>query len=179
MVKAENGSYEGMLFDLSEPLDYVVEAAGVKSAPHKLNVLEVPYAKKIDLEYTYPSYTGLEPRKIEDGGDIAVLKGHRRQADDHADDGHRRAGASCSARRKACRCRRMPTARSRRNFTASHDGFYRVELDAPNGERLTASPQYTVDLLSDLAPTVKVSKPGPRHRRHAGRRVLRRSARRR
>ena len=54
MVKAENGSYEGMLFDLSESLDYVVEAAGVKSAPHKLNVLEVPYAKKIDLEYTYP-----------------------------------------------------------------------------------------------------------------------------
>jgi hypothetical protein len=46
------------------------------------------------------------------------------------------------------------------NFTATHDGFYRVELDAPNGERLTASPQYTVDLLSDLAPTVKLSKPG-------------------
>ena len=46
------------------------------------------------------------------------------------------------------------------NFTASHDGFYRIELDAPNGERLTASPQYTVDLLSDLAPTVKLSKPG-------------------
>ena len=75
MVKAENGSYEGMLFDLSEPLDYVIEAAGVQSAPHKLNVVELPYAKKIDLEYTYPSYTGLEPRKIEDGGDIAVLKG--------------------------------------------------------------------------------------------------------
>ena len=75
MVKAENGSYEGMLFDLSEPLDYVIEAAGVRSTPHKLNVVELPYAKKIDLEYTYPSYTGLEPRKIEDGGDIAVLKG--------------------------------------------------------------------------------------------------------
>ncbi len=30
----------------------------------------------------------------------------------------------------------------------------------PSGERLTASPQYTVDLLTDLAPTVKLSKPG-------------------
>ena len=42
MVKAENGSYEGMLFDLAEPLDYVIEAAGVKSASHKLNVVDPP-----------------------------------------------------------------------------------------------------------------------------------------
>ena len=49
---------------------------------------------------------------------------------------------------------------ARPNFTAKQDGFYRVELDAPAGERLTASPQYTIDLLSDLAPTVKLSKPG-------------------
>jgi hypothetical protein len=60
MIKAENGTYEGMLFDLAEPIDYLVEAAGVRSPVHKLNVVELPYAKKIDL-------------------------GHRRQADDHAD----------------------------------------------------------------------------------------------
>jgi hypothetical protein len=46
------------------------------------------------------------------------------------------------------------------SFKAEHDGFYRVELDAPGGDRLTASPQYTIDLLSDLAPTVTLSKPG-------------------
>ena len=76
MVKAENGSYEGMLFDLAEPLDYVIEAAGVQlRVAQAQRRSKLPYAKKIDLEYTYPSYTGLEPRKIEDGGDIAVLKG--------------------------------------------------------------------------------------------------------
>ena len=75
MIKAENGTYEGMLFDLAEPIDYLIEAAGVRSPVHKLNVVELPYAKKIDLDYTYPAYTGLEPRKIEDGGDIAVLGG--------------------------------------------------------------------------------------------------------
>jgi hypothetical protein len=31
MVKGENGAYEGMLFDLAEPMDYMVEAAGVRS----------------------------------------------------------------------------------------------------------------------------------------------------
>ena len=148
-----------MLFDLAEPLDYVVEAAGVRSPSHKLNVVELPYAKKIDLEYTYPSYTGLEPRKIEDGGDVAVLKGTDVKltiTPTMASKG----GAWCSATTRACRSRPTPTARCRRSSRPQHDGFYRVELDAPNGERLTASPQYTVDLLSDLAPTVKLSKPG-------------------
>ncbi|HEX6163475.1 MAG TPA: DUF4175 family protein, partial [Vicinamibacterales bacterium] len=159
MVKAENGSYEGMLFDLSEPLDYVVEAAGVRSAPHKLNVLEVPYAKKIDLEYTFPSYTGLEPRKIEDGGDIAVLKGTDVKVTitpTMASKGGRVVLGEKESVPLAVNADGTLSA----NFTAQHDGFYRVELDAPNGERLTASPQYNVDLLSDLAPTVKLSKPG-------------------
>ncbi|MBY0496738.1 MAG: DUF4175 domain-containing protein [Cyanobacteria bacterium] len=159
MVKAENGSYEGMLFDLSEPLDYVVEAAGVRSAPHKLNVLEVPYAKKIDLDYTYPSYTGLEPRKIEDGGDIAVLKGTDVKltiTPTMASKG----GRVVLGEKESVPLSVNSDGTLSANFTAQHDGFYRVELDAPNGERLTASPQYTVDLLSDLAPTVKLSKPG-------------------
>jgi len=159
MVKAENGSYEGMLFDLAEPLDYVIEAAGVRSAPHKLNVLEVPYAKKIDLDYTYPSYTGLEPRKIEDGGDIAVLKGTDVKltiTPTMASKGGRVVLGEKESVPLAVNADGTLSA----NFTAAHDGFYRIELDAPNGERLTASPQYTVDLLSDLAPTVKLSKPG-------------------
>ena len=31
--------------------------------------------QKLELEYHFPAYTGLEPRKVEDGGDIAVLNG--------------------------------------------------------------------------------------------------------
>ncbi len=35
----------------------------------------MPYVQRIELEYHFPAYTGLEPQKIEDGGDIAVLRG--------------------------------------------------------------------------------------------------------
>ena len=31
--------------------------------------------QKLQLEYHFPAYTGLPPQKIEDGGDIAVLRG--------------------------------------------------------------------------------------------------------
>ena len=64
-----------MLFDLAGPIDYFVEAAGVRSPTYTLKVVDLPYVQKLELEYHFPAYTGLEPRKVEDGGDIAVLKG--------------------------------------------------------------------------------------------------------
>ena len=42
------------------------------------------------------------------------------------------------------------------SFTADKDGFYRIELDAPTGERVSASPQYTIDVLTDQPPTVSI-----------------------
>ncbi len=64
-----------MLFDLAAPVEYFVEAAGVRSAVFTLKVVELPYVQKLELEYHFPPYTGLPPQKIEDGGDIAVLRG--------------------------------------------------------------------------------------------------------
>ena len=64
-----------MVFDVNAPLNYYVVAEGVRSTVFKLTVVDVPYVQRLDLEYHYPAYTGLEPEKIEDGGDIAVLRG--------------------------------------------------------------------------------------------------------
>ena len=75
--KATTDTYEGMLFDLAGPVDYFVEAAGVRSPIYTLKVVDLPYVQKLELEYHFPAYTGLEPRKIEDGGDIAVLRAPR------------------------------------------------------------------------------------------------------
>ena len=40
-----------------------------------LDVVDLPYVQRLELEYHFPAYTGLEPRNVEDGGDIAVLTG--------------------------------------------------------------------------------------------------------
>ena len=75
MVRGETGGYDGMLFDLSSSIDYYVEAEGVRSGTFTLKVVELPYVQTLELEYHFPAYTGLPPQKIEDGGDIAVLRG--------------------------------------------------------------------------------------------------------
>ena len=45
-------------------------------------------------------------------------------------------------------------------FVADKDGFYRVGLQGPDGTMITASPQYVIDVLADMAPTVAIAKPG-------------------
>ena len=59
-----------------------------------MHAAELPYVKQLEMEYVFPAYTGLAPRKIENGGDIAVLQGTRGARAHHADDDSRRRAAS-------------------------------------------------------------------------------------
>ena len=151
--------YEGMLFDLAGPVDYFVEAAGVKSPTYTLKVIDLPYVQKLELEYHFPAYTGLQPRKIEDGGDIAVLKGTEvrvRITPTMAAPG----GQILLHDKDKVALTAAPDGTLSAKFSADRDGFYRIELDAPTGERVSGSPQYTIDVLTDQTPSVSISKPG-------------------
>ncbi|HZB26717.1 MAG TPA: DUF4175 family protein, partial [Vicinamibacterales bacterium] len=158
LIRNEN-KYEAMLFDLAGPIDYFVEAAGVRSSTYTLKVVDLPYVQRLELEYHFPAYTGLAPRKIEEGGDIAVLAGTevrvRVVPTMSATGGQVVLHDKGSAPLAGAADGSFTTA-----FKADRDGFYRVELDAPTGERVAASPQYTIDVLTDGAPIVSISKPG-------------------
>ena len=159
LVRGEDGAYEGILFDVGAPLEYFVEADNVRSAVFKLSVVDVPYVQRLELEYHFPAYTGLEPQKIEDGGDIAVLKGTevRLKVFPTMKTG---GGRIALNEKDSAALTPQPDGSLTASFTANADGFYRVELDSPSGERSAASPQYTIDVLTDQAPSVSFSKPG-------------------
>ena len=155
------GTYEVLLFDLQEAIDYRVESTGVESATYTLDVLDLPYVERLELEYHFPTYTGLEPRLVEQGGDIAVLQGTE------------------------VRLRAVPTMGTTggvlifdddggetldlavaedgsltASFVVEEEGFYRVDLMAPAGDLVTASPQYTIDVLTDQPPSAMFIRPG-------------------
>ena len=163
LLRSENGQYEGMLFDLAAPIEYFVEANGVNSKHYTLKVVDLPYVQRLELEYHFPAYTGLAPQKVEDGGDIAVLKGTEvrvRAVPTMTASGGQivlgdkdRSGLTPDAAGGSP----APLVGS---FKVDRDGFYHIELDAPSGERMAASPQYTIDALDDKPPTVSISKPG-------------------
>ncbi|MEN3340387.1 MAG: hypothetical protein V7647_4063, partial [Acidobacteriota bacterium] len=163
LLKGEDGKYEGMLFDLAGPVEYLVEANGVRSSNYTLKVVELPYVQHLELEYHFPPYTGLPPQKIEEGGDIAVLKGTevRVRAVPTMD---AKGGDIVLSDTTRSALSLAPDGGSPAPLTGSFKvdakGFYRIELDGASGERLPASPQYTIDALPDRPPTVTIAKPG-------------------
>src|SRR5262245_21727820 len=157
LIRTED-RYEGTLFDVAAPVDYFVEAVGVRSPVFTLKVADMPYVQKLELEYHFPAYTGLAPRKIEDGGDIAVLRGTEirvRALTTMKADG----GAVVIDDKSQVPMTVAPDGALLSSFTADHDGFYRIELGAP-GALAPGSPKYSIDVLTDQPPAVSFLKPG-------------------
>ncbi|OLC45785.1 MAG: hypothetical protein AUH43_15290, partial [Acidobacteria bacterium 13_1_40CM_65_14] len=153
------GTFEGMLFHLDKQTDYYVESNGVISKTFTLAVVDLPTVKQLDLEYRFPSYTGLPPRKVDDGGDVAAIRGT------HVLLHITPTMAAPSGRILLNDGASAPlTTQSDGSLTGSfridRQGFYRIELTGPHAEKVDASPQYTIDVIDDQAPAVHFTKPG-------------------
>ena len=159
LVRNDDGKYEGAVFDVNAPTWYQVVADGVQSPVHTLQVVDVPYVQRLEIEYHFPAYTGLEPQKIEDGGDIAVLRGTEIRLRIFPTM-KTAAGRITLNEKEAIELAPQADGSLTAAFKAERDGSYRVELKAPSGELAVASPQYTVDVLDDQAPSVSFNRPG-------------------
>src|SRR6185436_13674104 len=63
------------IFNIQDSMEYFVESNNVRSEVFKLTVVDLPYVKQLDLTLTFPQFSNLPAKTIEDGGDIAALKG--------------------------------------------------------------------------------------------------------
>jgi hypothetical protein len=158
MIPGKDGVLEATIFRLRESLEYFVESAGVRSATHKVAVADLPQVDRLELEYVFPAYTGLSPQKVENGGDIAVLAGTKVRVRVHstlpASSGRVVVeGASPAALAGSA------DATLDGEFEVLREGSYRVELQAPTGQMVPASPQYAIDILTDQPPSVTFSRP--------------------
>ena len=155
----DSDMFESVLFDLQEATDYFIESVGVQSSTFTLDVVDLPYVERLELEYYFPTYTGLEPRTVEDGGDIAVLGGTEvriRAVPTMATPGGQLVLDESSRNDLMVQADGTLTA----SFVVREEGFYRIDLQVPDGELVTASPQYTIDVLTDQPPSVMFVDPG-------------------
>ncbi len=159
IASGDDGAFETIFFGLRQSLDYFVQAAGVRSSVFRIEAAELPFVDRLELEYVFPAYTGLEPRQIEDGGDIAVLRGTTVRLRVHS------TLATTSGRIVRGEQDGAPLAVNEDgtlsgSFEVREDGTYRIDLASPAGNLVSASPQYAIDVLDDEAPVVSFSKPG-------------------
>jgi hypothetical protein len=158
-ASTDGASFEGVLFRVQKPTEYYVEANGVRSPTFSMEVLDLPTVDRLVLEYRFPAYTNLEPRTVDPGGDIAAIQGTEvvvKVTPTMATPG----GRVLLNETDSAELTRQPDGTLAGSFKVTAEGFYRIELEGPQAEKVNASPKYTIDLLTDLPPSVALAKPG-------------------
>ena len=158
MLPGGTESFEVLLIGLNEDTQYFVASSGIRSATHSIEVADLPYVERLELEYHFPAYTRLPPRTVEDGGDIVALEGTEvtlRILPTMLTPGGR-VLVNGTAAELVDRGDGIWSGRLR----VEDEGYYEIELARADGTLVSASPQYRIDVLSDQPPSVSLSKPG-------------------
>jgi hypothetical protein len=158
-ARGDSAHFSIRLFDIAERTEYYVESNGVRSGLFRIDVANLPYVKKIDLEFRYPAYTGMANETVPDGGDIAAPRGTTVIV--HAMTTMAVKGGRIVMEGKPS----VPlTLGADGTLTGpiqvTANGFYKLELQTQAGDFIPGSLDYTIDVLDDRPPTIKFEKPG-------------------
>ena len=152
---------DGFQFDFASILEsfrYRVVAARARSAEYAVDALVLPHVDRIDVEYDYPAFTGLDRRVELDGGDIYAPAGTGVTLIVHADkpvaDG---AMVLADGSRIAFTARDDVTLTG--VFEVSADDTYRVALSDADGLSNPGEMQYFIRAIDDRPPDVRILRP--------------------
>jgi hypothetical protein len=158
MVPRSSGTaYEFLFASLPEPVEYYVEAAGVKSKTYRLDVADLPGIKNIKVTYHYPAWLGLKDVVEDPGGDLRAVAGTvaelmietdrpLKNGEILMDDGSHVALQSKEGN--------FVTAK----VPVEKDGMYHFAA-TERGESVRLSEDYFIEARQDQAPTVKIITP--------------------
>ena len=138
---------------------YRVGAAAFTSPDYFVEALSPPRVMRIDVEYVYPSFTGLAPRSEEDGGDLFAPAGTAARLVVHTDkpvvdgalvlsDGRRVALAGAGGAPRAA------------TLVVEGDGRYRVRVVDAHGLSNRDAADYLIRATADRPPAVRMLRPG-------------------
>src|SRR5580704_17303474 len=75
LPRSSGSAYEYLFAGLPEPVEYYVEAAGIKSKTYKLDVIDMPAVQKVKVTYHYPAWLKLPDATEDPGGDLRAVAG--------------------------------------------------------------------------------------------------------
>src|ERR1043165_4887710 len=146
------------IFNIQDSMEYFVESNNVRCEVFKLNVVDLPFVKQLDLSLNFPAFTNLPTKTVEDGGDIAALKGTVATIT-----------AKLSGKVRAARIV-FPDGKKTEmqlqgsdfvgQLTVTSDTSYYIELVSVDGEAYRGSNEYDISVLADQPPVISFDKPG-------------------
>ena len=139
-------------------VEYRVTAGRLVSPVYRVRALAAPRVQQIDLEYEYPEYSGLEPRREEDGGDVFAPAGTLVRLEIHTDKPID--GAQLALGDEALPLEPLAPDRLLGSFRVSEDTSYRIALRDVDGLSSPGETEYFVRTMDDRPPDVRIERPG-------------------
>ena len=158
-MRPADGGWLAEFPSVARSFRYRVEVGALASRDYLVEALSPPRVTRIDVEYTYPAFTGLAPRVEEDGGDVFAPAGAVARLVVHTDKPVVRGELALSDGRRLA----LDDAGDGRRAAAlaiEGDGRYSVRVVDAHGLSNLDPGDYVVRALADRPPAVRVVRPG-------------------
>jgi hypothetical protein len=158
MAGAPSGRFRWTLDSVTAPFKYRVLAGPITSPTYSITVAHPPRVARIDVDYTYPSMLGLQPRTEEDSGDIYAPAGTDVRIRIHTD------RPAASGQMTLANGKAQPLAVDGANVWSASlklvdDTSYRIALTDRDGLSNPGDTEYFIRTLADRPPEVHIVKP--------------------
>jgi len=155
----EKGGTAYALFDLREPVDYYVEADGIRSEVFRVEIIDAPRVASVVFNLSFPAYTGLGQVTLDNERELRAVKGTRVRAV-VTFDRPTEAAALRFENGPELALSSGPDGGFTADFEISADDVFRVTAADRDGVIHPASDEYTIEALDDTAPALRMVYPG-------------------
>ncbi len=157
---AEVVTHFATIHDIRAPLSYSVALASGASVSSAVTVIDPPFITALDVELTFPSYSGLVPRRSDDnGGDVTALPGTSVTVTLSSSKPLESARLDLVSG-AGVEMERLGSDTFAGRFVVSADDAYSVHVTDTDGLANATPPTYTVSAIRDERPLVRIVEPG-------------------
>ncbi|MDZ7261411.1 MAG: hypothetical protein ONB05_04825, partial [candidate division KSB1 bacterium] len=153
------GRFQYLIENIKDSTEYFVRAQSVVSSKYLISVIELPMVRNLRLKLTYPAYSRLETRFLDENvGDVTALKGTQVQVTIKANKGLEKAELVFDG--KTITEMKVSGLEAKGNFTLRKDGSYHIRLTDGQGNTNQDPIEYRLAVIEDQYPTVRIPVPG-------------------
>lgn len=155
----DSGDFSFQLYDIRDPVDYFVEAEGIRSDTFRIEVSEIPRVIGFKVVLDFPDYTGISDSVLEDETFISALKGTQVRLEMESDQPSPM-GLIKFENREDLEFSSEGGTSFVASFEVSDDDYFRIHLANSEGVLNPASDEFIIEALDDQSPVVSFSYPG-------------------
>lgn len=154
-----SGAYVHSIPSIRGSIVYYAEAAGYRSRQYAVDVVDRPFVRSLRVRLTYPSYTKLPPRYLDDNvGDVTALAGTRISLDLAFNKDVAEAAIVFNDSQRVSI--EHEDARAQTSFPLTKDASWHVALEDESGIANANPIEYTLKVVPDMVPVIDVLEPG-------------------